>query len=271
MSRPRLSVGSVPYLVGRPLDLGLEDAPDLDFRRRVPAELVDGLRDGSTHVALVSSIELFRRPGYRYLDGIAVAGRGFVGSVQVFLRRPIEDVRSIALDPASRTAAALVRTLLHDRPAAPGAGHSGGAPEFIEVPRGVDPREVTADAWLRIGDVALRETVGERLPAWNPSLEWTRRTGLPFVFAAWIIAPGANVAPHRATFEAAHARGSAAKAELAREAAREWDLPEDACREYLEVECLYEPGPEMAASLRAFRDGAAKAGLCDGSLQPGPA
>ena len=71
-----LRVGTVPYLVGRPLDEALEDEPGIDVVRAVPAELVRGLRDGSLDVALVSSIELFRRPGYRYLDGLAVSGEG---------------------------------------------------------------------------------------------------------------------------------------------------------------------------------------------------
>ncbi len=268
MRTKRLAVGSVPYLVGRPLDLGLEHEPGLDFRREVPAKLVEGLRSGALDVALVSSIELFRRPGYRYLDGVAVAGAGFVGSVQVFLRRPIEAVRSVALDPASRTAQALVRTLLEDRPASD--GHAGGPPAFIEVPEGTDPRAVEADAWLRIGDAALRETVAERLPAWNPSREWTRRTGLPFVFAAWIVAPGADIEPHLDAFRAAYARNRTARRALADEAAREWGLPVAACREYLEVECLYEPGAAMRAALRAFRDGGARAGVCDGALDPEP-
>jgi len=273
MQSPRLAVGSVPYFVGRPLDLGLEDEPGLDFRREPPAVLVERLRrprgaEGALDVALVSSIELFRQPGYRYLDSVAVAGRGFVGSVQVFLRRPLAEVRTIALDPASRTAEALVRTLLADRPPAP--GRSGGPPEFLTVPFGADPRAADADAWLRIGDVALAETVGEGLPAWNPSEEWTRRTGLPFVFAAWIVAPGAPIESHLAAFRRAHRRGTGAKRALADDAARALGLREAACREYLEVECLYEPGASMRAALRAFRDGAARVGLCDAALDPEP-
>lgn len=268
MHARRLAVGSVPYLVGRPLDLGLEDEPGLTFRREVPALLVEGLRSGRLDVALVSSIELFRRPGYGYLDGVAVAGEGFVGSVQVFLRRPIEDVRTLALDPASRTAAALVRALLVERRAT--RDHAGGPPTFLEVPLGVDPRAVEADAWLRIGDAALRETVVDRVPAWNPSREFARRTGLPFVFAAWIVAPGAAPAPHLAAFRAAHARGAAAKRVLAEEAASTLGLPVAACREYLEVECLYEPGARMRDSLLAFRDLGARAGVCESALAPAP-
>ena len=84
--RRDLRVGSVPYLVGRPLDLGLEREPGIRYERRVPAELVEGLRRGELDAALVSSIELFRAPGYRYLAPFAVSGAGPVGSVQVFLR-----------------------------------------------------------------------------------------------------------------------------------------------------------------------------------------
>ena len=118
MSHPKTSalrVGSVPYLVGRPLDQGLGDEPGIELHHAVPALLIDQLRAGEIDVALVSSIELFRTPGYRYIDGIGVAGESYVGSVQVFLRKPIQEVRSIAMDPSSRAAAALTRTLLHER------------------------------------------------------------------------------------------------------------------------------------------------------------
>ncbi|MEM6672326.1 MAG: menaquinone biosynthesis protein [Planctomycetota bacterium] len=262
-TRTELRVGSVPYLVGRPLDLGIGDEPGIDFRRAVPARLVEDLRNGDLDVALVSSIELFRRPGYRYIDGIAVAGESYVGSVQVFLRRPIQEVRSIALDPASRAAAALTRTLLHDR--------DGGPPEFIEVAPGDDPRtDCEADAWLRIGDAALRETLTLDLPAWNPSEEWRRRTGMPFVFAAWIVRDDAPIEPHLEAFARARVKGRSAIAELAREAAEAWSLPESQCFEYLSEECSYDPGPAMGPSLAEFRRRAALAGVCEPDVLPDP-
>ena len=67
MSHPKTSalrVGSVPYLVGRPLDQGLGDEPGIELHHAVPALLIDQLRAGEIDVALVSSIELFRTPGY---------------------------------------------------------------------------------------------------------------------------------------------------------------------------------------------------------------
>lgn len=259
-SKDSLRVGSVPYLVGRPLDLGLGDEPGIELHHAVPAKLVASLRDGSIDVAMVSSIELFRRPGYGYIDGIAVAGEGEVTSVQVFPVKPLRAVRSVALDPASRTAAALTQVVWPSDLA---------RPDFREVPFGQDPRAAGADAWLRIGDAALREHLDPATPEpFNPSLEWRRLTGLPFVFAPWIIAPGVDVEPFLDAFLRAHQRGRSRIEELAREAAATWAVPFEKTHAYLAEECLYEPGARQREALLTFRDRAAALGLADGSLEP---
>jgi len=172
-------------------------------------------------------------------------------------------VRSIAMDPSSRAAAALTRTLLHER--------DGGPPEYVEVPLGEDPRRRTdTDAWLRIGDPALRETLTIDAPAWNPSEEWRRRTGLPFIFAAWIVRGDADIEPHLGAFVRARENGRAAVADLARQAASEWELPEAKCLEYLTEECSYDPGGAMAPSLAEFQRRAALAGVCPRNILPDP-
>ena len=186
-----LKVGSVPYWVGRPVDLGLEHEPGIDYVREVPAKLVQGLRDGRLDVALVSSIELFRQPGYGVLEGPLVAGDAHVSSVQVFLRKPLAAVKTVALDPASRTAATLSQV-----------AWPGERPRFLEVEPGDDPRAVEADGWLRIGDRALEESWGSAVQHafWNPSAAWREQTGLPFVFAAWIVRPDALIEEHLPAF-----------------------------------------------------------------------
>jgi chorismate dehydratase len=263
--RQRLRVGSVPYLVARPLNLGLEHEPRVELVRDVPARLVERLRAGALDVALLSSIELFREPGYAYLAGPAVAGNGYVASVQVFLRRPVGELRQVVLDPASRTAQVLARIVLGARE--PGVG-------FEEVPLGSDPRSAAersdAGGWLRIGDRALIEVLEGRSPhSFNPSRAWHEDTGLPFVFALWIVRPGLELLPEEvAVFAAARARGRAAAEELAREAAGTWGLPLEPCRRYLLEECLYEPGDALAPALLELRDRAAKLALCRGDLAP---
>ena len=264
-----LRVGTVPYLVGRPLNLGLEEEPRIEVTADVPARLVEGLRAGDLDVALVSSIELFRRPGYRWIPGLCVAGDGFVGSVQLFLARPLAEVRRVALDPASRTARALLQVLAGLDPELP-AGL-----EFVEVPAGEDPRALVtaggAEAWLRIGDPALLEHLEERLPHYNPSARWAELTGLPFVFAAWIAREGVDLGPHLAAFEAAAARGAEAAEGLARGAADGWALDPELVVDYLVRECRYRLDPErQERALLAFGERARAAGLVPAEGVPTP-
>lgn len=254
-----LRIGSVPYLVARPLDLGLAA-----LEKRVPALLIEGLRTGELDVALVSSVELFRKPDYRYIDGLAVAGDGLVSSVQVFLRKPIEAVQSIAMDPASRAAAALTRVVLKEK--------LGRLPEFVELKLGQDPRAAQADAWLRIGDEALRECYEPNPhPSFNPSQAWSASTGLPFVFAAWIIGPAANLESEqsRRAFVSSRQLGRSRQAALAEQAAREWSIPEAGAKRYLLEECRYDLSTDlMRKALFTFRDRAAALDLCRADLEP---
>lgn len=261
MRSGELRVGSVPYLVGRPLDFGLERESGFSVSRLVPAQLVRALREGELDVALVSSIELFRRPGYSYLDGLAVSGEGSVASVQVFLRKPIGQARRIALDPSSEAAATLVRVLLTEK---------GVEREFVEVAPGSDPSLAEADAWLEIGDPALRRYLSLGAPpVFNPSQEWAARTGLPFAFAVWIVRPGVALRQNQIeAFARARAHGASRIGALAAEASRAWGLPLDACTRYLAQECRYEPGPKLEPALLAYRDAAAELGLCRGDLAP---
>jgi chorismate dehydratase len=255
-----LRVGTVPFLVARPLDNGLEREHGIELVRDVPSRLVEALRAGELDVALVSSIELFRRPGYRYLDGLGVSGHAEVSSVQVFLRCALESVSRVALDPASRAARTLVRVLFAERRL---------APTFIDVPFGADPRSIVADAWLRIGDEALRETLAaDAPPTFNPSAAWRELTGLPFVFASWIVRPGVDIEPFRSAFAAARARGAARAEAVADAAATAWSIPQHAARHYLLEECLFEPGDAMRPSLFELRDRAAAIGLCEPDLAP---
>ena len=255
-----LRVGTVPYLVGRPLDRGLEEAEGIRFEARVPAELVRGLREGDLDVALVSSVELFRQPGYRYLDGWAVAGRGRVSSVQVFLRRALEEVRSVALDPASRMAAALSQIVW-----------PGPRPEFRPVPPGEDPRDQPADAWLRIGDVALVETFAEDAPeTFNPSEAWTAETGHELPYAVWIVRPGVEVEPHVGAFAAARERGRAATEEVARATAEALRIPLEASRRYFFDEIDYEPGAALTPALAEFHGRAVALDLVRADCVPRP-
>lgn len=181
---PRLRVGIVDYLNAWPLAWGfLTGAHDEDCEARYlpPAQVAEELGTGRLDVGLIPSIEVQRLPGLRVVPGLCVAATHEVQSVILVSRGPIEAVRRVALDRNSRTSAALVQVLLHDK--------YGVVPE-VEV-ASPDPEEMLsrADAALIIGDPALRVD-RSRYRVWDLAAEWRELTGRPFVFAVWAVSAG---------------------------------------------------------------------------------
>ncbi|MFL6584706.1 MAG: MqnA/MqnD/SBP family protein, partial [Chthoniobacterales bacterium] len=83
-----LRVGCVKYLNARPLVHGWPGRVVFDH----PAALCAQLAQGDLDVALVSSFELFLRPEFLVVDGVAIASHGAVYSVFVVSERPFEEV-----------------------------------------------------------------------------------------------------------------------------------------------------------------------------------
>lgn len=116
--------------------------------------------------------------GYFIVPRVAIASTHAVDSVAMFTRRPIRDIRRIALDTSSRTSANLLRLLC--------AAWFRITPEFVNAPPDLDRMLQDADAALLIGDPALftdAEALG--LQKVDLGLTWREMTGLPFVWAFW--------------------------------------------------------------------------------------
>lgn len=213
--------GAVSYLNARPLLEGL--AP---LVLATPAALADRHAKGEVDVALLP-VAAGEAMGLRRVGRLGIAAEGRVDSVLLFLRREISAVRTVALDPASRTSRALARLLLE--------GPLGLSPRYIGPP---------ADAELLIGDAALaRGATGE--PCLDLAEEWTRWTGLPFVFAAWYGDPAAEPA-----LEQAYARGRDRFAHYAAEA--DLNLPASVLERYLSDRIRYRLGPREEQGLAEF-------------------
>jgi chorismate dehydratase len=177
-------LGAVSYLNVRPLVYGLDARPDVSLRFDVPSECARLLERGDIDLGMVPSITYLDRPGDRIVPGVCIGSDGPVASVALFTRRPIVEVRSIALDTSSRTSAALVQILCRRR--------FGIAPEFTPHAPDVMSMLAIADAALLIGDTALfldhRAHGVEKL---DLGALWTEMTGLPFVWAFWSGRPDA--------------------------------------------------------------------------------
>lgn len=170
----RVRLGCVQYLNSKPLIYGC-DAP---VRFAHPSELARDLASGALDVALVPVFEALRSPGYLAADDVAIACDGAVFSVFLAHRGPLAEVCRIALDPASLTSVHLLRVLL--------AEFHGLRPDYVTM--GGDE----ADAMLLIGNQAIdfRTRAPDGWQFLDLGEEWRRCTGLPFVFALWLMRPG---------------------------------------------------------------------------------
>src|SRR5215470_9751073 len=192
-----LRIGCVKYLNARPLIRGWPGEVDFDH----PSALCQRLANGEVDVALVSSFEFLRDPIYRIVDDVSISSDGPVYSVVVAHRGDFSEVQEIELDPASRTAVNLLRCLLAEVGLKPRLIQAvpQSTPKAFGVVAGSPPKDgfavanspATSNARLIIGDqaIAFRQRHAGEFQFWDLGEEWKKLTGLPFVYALWLIRP----------------------------------------------------------------------------------
>ena len=168
-------VGCVKYLNARPLIRGWPGEVEFDH----PSALCQRLAKGQLDVALVSSFEFLRNPIYRMVDDVSISSDGPVYSVVVAHRGKFSNIEEIELDPASETAVNLLRCLLAE------LGLTARLTDAVPGSEGL-PR-----ARLIIGDQAIsfRQNHADEFQFWDLGEPWKKLTGLPFVYALWLIRP----------------------------------------------------------------------------------
>ena len=246
----RLRLGVVSYLNAEPLVSGLEAEPLFELVRDRPARVAERLHAGQLDLGMIPSIE-YARGDYALVPGVAIASRGPVRSVRLLLKGRLEDVRRVALDQSSRTSQALCRVLLHER--------LGRDPEYVQMGPDAEAMLAEADAALIIGDPALY--LDRPGPSLDLGEEWTRATGLPFVYAFWAGRTGVLDAAGVLRLQEALARGRERFAAIAGaynglgagQAARS--------EQYLRENVVYRLGEEELSGLREFYRRAAALGL----------
>jgi len=151
--------------------------PGWEVTEAVPSRLNRMLYTGELDMAIASSHEYALHPqAYCILEGLSISSNGAVGSVFLFSDRPAGELDgcNVALSPQSQTSNHLVRIVLE---------------ELYRVrPRYVPDRSEEAAAVVSIGDEALRwHEEGRFVHAVDLGHAWMELTGLPFVFAAWLV------------------------------------------------------------------------------------
>ncbi len=246
-----LRVGCVQYLNARPLIHGCDAPVVFDH----PSGLARDLAAGALDVALVPVFEALRHPRYLLADGVAIASDGPVFSVFLAHRGPLAEVRTIALDPASLTSIHLLQVLL--------AEYHGQHPQLLEF----SAFPAAADAVLLIGNQAIdfRERDSGAYRILDLGEEWKRCTGLPFVYAPWLLRADLPNAPAVADeLRALKRHGTARIAEIVRTDPHNPALTE----RYLTEHIRFDLGPREKAGIEKFRELLVKHGFIPSSREP---
>lgn len=199
-SRP-LRVAAVRYLNTRPLVHGLDSRRDLfTLQFEVPSRCAELLHDRSSDLAMLSAIEYLRQPDYWIVPDIAVASYGPVNSVALYSTRPMNEVKTIAIDSSSRTAVTLLHVLC--------ARRYGIEPEFVTMRPSLEAMLERCDAALLIGDPALFARYESHVCKIDMGEEWTVMTGLPFVWCFWAGPRGPVLPDHVDALQSARCAGT---------------------------------------------------------------
>ncbi len=164
------NLGSVPYLNARPLHWGIQEPVSFLDPNKLAAELAEGRLQAGL-VPLVEVIE--NAAAYHIVNGVAIGSLNSVYSVILIHTIPVVRIKTVSLDPASKTSNQLLRVLLQ---------------KYYRLnPIYVSPDE-PAEGQLLIGDPAIvhrQSHPDER--CLDLAQSWHAYTGLPFVFAVWAI------------------------------------------------------------------------------------
>jgi chorismate dehydratase len=247
-ARNPLQLGVVPYLNVQPLIWSFispqgEHRDDVRIAPARPSELAIQLHRGDHHAAIVPVFEYLQNPlDYRIVPGVSIAARTEVYSVLLFSSVPLQQISRVHLDAASLTSVNLTRILLTENKIA--AAYVTGAWQPGHPLR-------TGDAALLIGDPAIQER-GKHPYQFDLQVLWHALTGLPFVFAAWLVHRSAWQREINQLLIDARLHGMAHLEEIAVVAGPQFGIPAPEALNYYRQNLCYDLGPEELEGFRRF-------------------
>lgn len=198
-----LQIGRIDYLniwhVFHLLADVCPEGPDFRYTPGHPSTLNRLLAGGDLDISPSSSFEyLLHAEGYELLPGASISAEEEVQSVLFLSPAPLAELPRwlagnpgpVCLTEASATSTALLKVLWRDKWGLPEPGW-----EHVEPGAGL----ATGRPFLEIGNLALRHFTHppRGLHIIDLAAEWSSWTGLPFVFAVWIVRRGLAASARR--------------------------------------------------------------------------
>jgi chorismate dehydratase len=177
----RLRISAISYLNTAPLMWDFEHGDagaDFEISYTVPSRCAEQLREGSADIGIIPAAAYATVPNLLILPDVAIASRQPVRSILLVSARPLEQIKTVALDTSSLTSVALTKVLF--------AKWWGGGRTFTPMAPDLESMLQSHDAALLIGDPALKVDRSKYHTS-DLAEEWIRLTGKPFVFAFWAV------------------------------------------------------------------------------------
>jgi len=255
----RICIGAVSYLNTLPLVYGMErgmGGERIELSYAVPSTLADRMQREELDIALMPIVELSRIPGLELVPGLAIVTQGKSASVLLIANCPIEQVQSVALDRESRSSNALARVLF--------AQAWNLQPDYVTGEPRLPDSLRRCDAVVRIGDKALFEPIPEGAHVYDLGEVWTARTGLPFVFAAWVARPGVVDREIYQMLHDSRREGCRNIDGISRDYTYDGRSYPEIAKEYLSRYIHYRLGSQELRAIRTFFESAAALKLVEG-------
>jgi len=190
MSNEKPIISLISYLNAKPLTKYFEINTNSNYNivSDIPSVSCQKLVTEKVEAGLVSSIIIPENNNLNIVDNICIASEGPVESVLLIGNTKLKQIKTIALDSASKTSNILLQILFTKHYSQPVKFYLKQAPLKTLLKE--------YDAVLAIGDKAFKFGIN------NPSniiidlaMEWKHFTGLPFVFAIWGILKNSKLKP----------------------------------------------------------------------------
>lgn len=170
----KIKISAVSYTNTKPFIYGINNSEiknKIELSLDIPADCAQKLIDNQIDIGLIPVAAIPFVPNANIIGAYCIGSVGAVNSVFIFSNVPAQEIKTVKLDPQSRTSNNLARVLLKF--------HFKAEVEFTTN------QTAKTDAIVLIGD----RTFGRKKDfkfAYDMGEEWMNLTGLPFTYAAWV-------------------------------------------------------------------------------------
>lgn len=176
----KVKISAVSYTNTQPFIYGLRHTDiinKIDLSLDIPADCAQKLIDNKVDIGLIPVAAVINLPYWEIVSDYCIGADGPVNSVFIFSNCEIHQVKTLQLDPESRSSNNLARVLLKN--------YWRIKPDMIVNAPDYSQSTDQDTAFVQIGDRTFGKK-GKYAYTYDLAEIWKNFTGLPFVFAAWI-------------------------------------------------------------------------------------